>query len=51
MLKSEHKDNRTRICEELLLSENVDQNFLSLMITPDEIWVYLYDVEKRVQLS
>ena len=43
------KGNRVTVSQELFDRSNADENFLKNDITGDEIWVYGYDVETKVQ--
>jgi hypothetical protein len=51
MLTEEQKQNRVTINQELLDPSNTDENFLKNVITRDETWVYVYDVDTKVQSS
>jgi len=49
LLTEEQKQNRVSVSQELLDRLNTDENFLKNVITGDEMWVYSYDVETKVQ--
>ena len=49
LLTEDQKENRLEISQELLASANGNENFLKKIITGDEMWVYVYDVETRMQ--
>ena len=51
LLKEEQKQNRVTVSQEPLDRSNTDENFLKDVITGDEMWVYGYDVETKVQSS
>lgn len=51
LLSDEQKVNRVSICEDLLDRSNLDANFMNLIITGDETWVYGYDMETKKQSS
>jgi len=51
LLTDAQKENRVAVSQELLDRSNAVKNFLKNVITGDEIWVYGYDVETKVQLS
>jgi len=51
LLTEEQKQNRVTLSQELLDHSNTDENFLKNVITGDEMWVYGYDVESKVQSS
>jgi hypothetical protein len=47
----DQKQNRVNVSQELLDRANGDDNFMKNIITGDETWVYVYDVETKVQSS
>jgi len=47
----EQKQLRLEIAEEMLDCIESDSNFLNTVITGDELWVYRYDPETKVQSS
>ena len=49
LLTEEQKQNHVTVSQELLDRSNTDENFLKNVITGDEMWVYGYDVETKVQ--
>ena len=51
MLTDDQKENHVEICQELLANANGNENFLNNIITGDETWVYVYDVETKMQSS
>src|SRR5215469_14618747 len=51
LLTEEQKQNRVAVSQKLLDRLNIDENFLKNVITGDEMWVYGYDVETKVQSS
>ena len=51
LLMDDQKQNRVNVSQELLDRANGDDNFLKNIITGDETWVYVYDVETKVQSS
>ena len=51
LLTDDQKENRLEITQELLTNANGNENFLKNIITGDEMWVYGYDVETKMQLS
>ena len=51
LLTEEQKQNRITVTQELLDRSNTDENFLKNVITSDETWAYIYDVETKVQSS
>jgi hypothetical protein len=51
LLTQGQRDSRIAICQELLNHITKDDNFLKLIITGDETWVYGYDVETKMQSS
>jgi len=48
-LSDNQKENRVEISLELLAKANGNENFLKNIITGDEMWVYGYDVETKMQ--
>ena len=51
LLTDDHKENRVEISQELLANANGNENFLKNIMTGDEMWVYGYDVETKMQSS
>ena len=51
VLTKDQKANRVNISQELLDHVSIDENFLKTIVTGNEIWVYGYDIETKVQLS
>jgi len=51
LLTDAQKKNRVTISQELFDHSNADENFLKIVITGDETWVYGYNVETKVQSS
>ena len=51
LITDDQKANRVRVCQELLDRSDEDENFLSRIIAGDELWVYGYDIETKVQSS
>ena len=51
LLTDDQKENRVEISKELLANANGNENFLKNTITGDETWVYVYDVETKMQSS
>ena len=51
MLTDDQKENHFEICQEVLANANGNENVLNNIITGDEMWVYVYDVESKMQLS
>jgi len=51
LLTDDQKENRVEISQELLANANGNENFLKNIITGDETWVYVYDVETKTQSS
>ena len=51
LLTDDQKENRAEISQELLANANGSENFLKNIITGDEMWVYGYDVETKMQSS
>ena len=51
LLTEEQKQNRVTVSQELLDRLNTDENFLKNVITGDEMCVYSYDVETKLQSS
>jgi len=51
LLTDDQKENRVEISQELLANANSNENFLKNIITGDEMWVYGYDVETKMQPS
>jgi hypothetical protein len=47
LLSEEHKENHVNTCQDLQESLERDPEFLSQVITGDEMWVYGYDVETQ----
>jgi len=51
VLTEDQNANRVNISQELLDCVSVDENFLKIIVTGDETWVYGYDVETKAQSS
>jgi hypothetical protein len=51
LLTDDQKENRFEISEELLANANGNEYFFKNIITGDETWVYVYDVETKMQSS
>jgi len=51
LLTDDQKENRVEISQELLANANGNENFFKNIITGDEMWVYGYDVETKMQSS
>jgi len=51
LLTELQKQNRVTVSYELIDLSIIDENFLKIVITGDETWVYGYDVETKVQSS
>ena len=51
LLTDNQKESRVEISQELLANANGNEYFLKNTITGDEMWVYVYDVESKMQLS
>jgi len=51
LLTDAQKENHVTVSQELFDRSNADENFLKNVTTGDEIWVYSYDVETKVQSS
>ena len=51
LLTDDQKENRVEISQELLTNANGNENFLKNIVTGDEILVYGYDVETKMQSS
>jgi len=51
LLTNDQKENRVEISQELLINANGNENFLKNIITGDEMWGYVYDVETKMQSS
>jgi len=51
MLTDNQKENHVEICQEMLTNANGNENVLNNIITGDDTWVYVYDVETKMQLS
>jgi len=47
LLTAEQKDDRVSVCTDLRDRAQNDPNFMSLVITGDNCWVYGYDLEKQ----
>ena len=50
LLTEDQKENRVEISQELLASANGNENFLKNITAGDEMWVYGYEVETKMQL-
>ena len=51
LMTSDQQAHRVQVCQDLLDHSENDKEFLSKIITGDESWVYVYDVEAKVQSS
>ena len=51
LLTDDREENRVEISQELLANANGNENFLKDIVTRDETWVYVYDVETKMQSS
>ena len=51
LLNFELKHRRMHFVQEMLTTFNDDPNFLKKVITADNLWVYAYDIETKVQSS
>ena len=51
LTEEQKKQNRVTVSQELLDRSNIDENFLKIVITGDETWLYGYDVATKVQSS
>ena len=51
LLTEDQKENRVEISQKLLANANYNENFLKKIVTMDESWVYLHDVETKMQSS
>ena len=51
LLTAEQKDDRMSICTDLCDRAQNDPNFMSLVVTCDECWVYWYDPETKQMSS
>ena len=51
LLTDAQKENRVTVSQELFDPSNADENFLKNIITDDETWVYVCDVDTKVQSS
>ena len=51
LMTSDQQAHRVQVCQELLDHSENDKEFLSKIKTGDELWVYGYDVETKVQSS
>jgi hypothetical protein len=49
LLSNDRKEQRVAICSELKEQTKKDPNFISIIITGDESWVYGYDPERKQQ--
>ena len=49
LLSNNWKDNRVNISQELLDRASADENFMKIITTRDETWLYGYDVEPKAQ--
>jgi hypothetical protein len=49
LLTPEQKENRKRICTDILEQIQVDSHFLDKVITCDETWIFTYDPETKRQ--
>jgi len=51
LLTDDQKEKLVEISQELLANANSNENFLKNIITGDETWVYVHDVETKMQSS
>ena len=51
LLNNDQKEVRVQISQELLASTNGSQSVLKNIVTGEEIWVYGYDAETKMQSS
>ena len=51
LLTDAQKENWVTVSQEVFDRSNADKNFLKNVILGDETWVYVYDVETKVQSS
>jgi hypothetical protein len=51
LLSDDQKSHRVSVCRELKQQARDDPNFISIIITGDETWVYGYDPEPKRQSS
>ena len=51
LLTDDQKENCVEISQEMLANANGNENFLKNIITGDDTWVYVYDVETKMQSS
>ena len=51
LMTDDQKGNRVRVCKELFDRPDEDENVSSRIITGDELWIYGYDIETKVQSS
>ena len=51
LMTSDQQAHRVQLCHDLLDHSENDKEFLSKIITGDELWVYGNDVETKVQSS
>jgi len=51
LLTAEQKDDRVSLCTDLREQAQNDPNFMSLVVTVDESWVYRYDPETKQMSS
>ena len=51
LFTDDQKENRVEISQELLANANGNETFLKKITTGDEMWVYGYDVETKMQSS
>jgi histone-lysine N-methyltransferase SETMAR len=49
LLTPEQKENRERICTDILEQIQADSHFLDKVITCDETWIFTYDPETKRQ--
>jgi predicted DNA-binding protein YlxM (UPF0122 family) len=51
LLTQDQRDSRFAICQELLDRASEDHNFLKIIITGNETWIYGYNMETKLQSS
>jgi hypothetical protein len=51
LLAQDQRDCHVAICQEVSDCASEDENFLKIIITSDEIWVYRYNMEMKMQSS
>ena len=51
LMTSDQQAHRVQVCQDFLDHSENHKEFLSKIITGDELWVYGYDVETKIQSS